>query len=291
MLAYGLYPSVLLFEQDWLTPALSNVLVVFGVLGLIHKKTWSLALGAFSLGCAISVHPSLLLLGLVSLFWGWKDSHLRWPILLGLCLALSPTVVWNAKMALLHWYHITGINPYMAMQKLNNTALRPGLEFAKLCRLSLQKVAERKYSGKRNTRGRPFKSSKQCRRYLTKILVVSQYWDPRNEDYRCRRDEPILQPLRWNPIDLASFSHWVFGHLQCRKSVKESPASHLPFFGWPPIYHDHILCLRSLSVATVPFWLFVRLGLLSLWKNLERDCPLYWVWWLQWWSWDPLIQG
>ena len=281
MLAYGLYPSVLLFEQDWLTPALSNVLVVFGVLGLIHKKTWSLALGAFSLGCAISVHPSLLLLGLVSLFWGWKDSHMRWPILLGLCLALSPTVVWNAKNgspALVS--HNGGINLYIGNgENWNNTVfLRPGLEFRQWV---MQAEPAKRNVAERNI----FWQEKTLEAVLSNPLnsavaiLTKTYWSfhnteiPRNEDYRCRLDEPILQPLRWNPIRFGLiFPLGVLGILQCRKSVKESFAFHLPFF-WLAAHLPLIIFFVSdrYRVATVPFLVILSaIGLLSLWKNAER---------------------
>ena len=103
MLAYGLYPSVLLFEQDWLTPALSNALVVFGILGIVHPKKWSLLLGGLSLGCAISVHPSLLLLGGASLYWGWKHAQGGFPFYSAFVWRSHPLSFGTRTMGHLRW--------------------------------------------------------------------------------------------------------------------------------------------------------------------------------------------
>ena len=87
------YPSVLLFEQDWLTPALSNALIKW-ILGIVHPKKWSLLLWDF-LGCAIQFTQVYFLGGAFST--GVEACSGGLPILLGFCLALSPTVIWNTN--------------------------------------------------------------------------------------------------------------------------------------------------------------------------------------------------
>ena len=277
----GFTPSVLLFEQDWLTPALSNALVVLGILGIVHPKKWSLLLGGLSLGCAISVHPSLLLLGGASLYWGWKHAQGVLPILLGFCLALSPTVIWNTNNgapALVS--HIGGINLYIGNgENWSETVfLRPGLEFRKWVMQAepdKRNVAQRNdYWQKKTLEAVTSHPLNSAMAILTKL-----YWSihnieiPRNEDYRCRLDEPILQPLAWNPIRYTLlFPLGVLGIWRCKRENKGEFGAHLPLF-WLAAHLPLVIFFVSdrYRVATLLFLAMLSaVGILVLWQQSER---------------------
>lgn len=233
---YSFYPTTLLFEQDWLTPTLSNFLTVFALISLMSRRVWMIAFGGFLLGGAISVHPSLVLLGVAVVFWAWRQKTSPLLVIVGMCLALSPTIIWNiqdGKPALVS--HNSGINLYIG----NNTEwretvfMRPGLKFRKWVLQadpSERRLEERNHYWLEKTKDDISASP------LTwgGALLTKAYWSihnteiPRNEDYRCRTTEPALQWVRGIPIYYGwVLSFAVLGLFQCFSAPKQSQARNL----------------------------------------------------------------
>lgn len=207
---YALYPQALLFEQDLLTPALTNLLGVAALALLWGGDSGrpSAARGGLAgllLGLAVVVHPTWLLaaVGLLGLraLQGLRAAALAGA--LGLGLALAPTAVLNTfkfeQPALVS--HNGGLNAWLGnnLDWRETMFLRPGLPFRKLV---LQAEPDRRDVAARNdywwarlreeVGGRPLA--------LASILLTKAHWSihdteiPRNEDYRCRTDDG---PMRW----------------------------------------------------------------------------------------------
>jgi hypothetical protein len=277
---YSFYPTTLLFEQDWLTPTLSNFLTVSAIICLMSRKVWMIVLGGFLLGGAISVHPSLMLLGMAVIFWVWRQNKPPLLVIVGMCIALAPTVIWNiqdGKPALVS--HNAGINLYIG----NNTEwketvfMRPGLKFRQWVLQadpSERDLEERNHYWLERTQNDILDSPMAW----GGALLTKAYWSihnteiPRNEDYRCRTSEPALQWLRVIPI----YYGWVLlfgvlGFFQCSLAPKQSKARDLSVL-WLGAHLPLIVFFVSdrYRLSAWPFLaLIAAIGINSLFKKVD----------------------
>ena len=89
-------------------------------------------------------------------------------------------------------------------------------------------------------------------------ILTKLYWSihnieiPRNEDYRCRLDEPILQPLAWNPIRYTLYFTGVLGIWRCKRENKGELVHICLCLVGCPFASGHFFCSTD-TVATLPF--------------------------------------
>ncbi len=206
-LIYGLHPHMLMFEQDILTPALSNFLLIFALL-LALKPTFarSLACGLFS-GVSAVVHPTLLLtvFGFAHLIHSRSGKLL--PFFLAFGLSLVPTTatnISNGDFALVS--QNSGINFYIGNNPdWKKTSFLPaGLSFRQL---ALEAEPHKRGLSDRNKywRDRALMEIADAPVYWLGALGTKLYWSvhsteiPRNEDYRCRMRQSDLQWFSYLP--------------------------------------------------------------------------------------------
>jgi hypothetical protein len=281
-LIYSMHPGILMYEQDVLTPALSGFLTVAAL---------SLSLGSGRLGCglsglcsglAASVHPTLLLASGALGGAVWRRSGRLLPFAAGLAIALAPSVSYNSAQGMPALVsHNAGINFYIGNSTdwKETSFLRPGLPFR---RLALE--------AEPHLRTLPERNSYWIKRALSDIsgspagwagaILEKGYWSihareiPRNEDYRCRYQNPALGwmgllPSRWG---------WVFplaiaGLLAHRKEPLVKSTGLL----WLSVHLPLLLFLVSdrYRVSCWPFLsLLAPLGLLWIWRSRRRGRAL-----------------
>lgn len=222
---YGLFPSVVMFEHDILTPA-TSLAALAGGLSLVaswldgeHSGSKGLAvigLAGLLLGAAAAIHPSLLLgvgaLGLAVAWRAWPDRALA-PVLAlvaGIAAPLAPTTLENLDRfgtpTLVS--HNSGINLYLGNNaRFRETMfLRPGLPFRQL---ALEAEPAERDLPTRNAwwKERVWREAAEAPRVALSVLAVKALWSvhtteiPRNEDYRCRtRPLAALSLLGWIPV-------------------------------------------------------------------------------------------
>ena len=211
-LLFSLYPTTLLFEQDILTPALTGACLVGALLCLLGGRLWAAPLGGLLVGLAVVCHPTYLLAGAGLGLWRARQPGGRragLAFLLALALALVPTTARNLRdfgePALVS--HNAGINFYLG----NNPAwrrtafLRPGLPFREL---ALEAEPHRRNVAERDDywRQRTLEEIADHPDAWAATLATKLYWSvhsteiPRNEDYRCRVEDPALGWLGWLPV-------------------------------------------------------------------------------------------
>lgn len=210
ILVYGLYPSTLLFEQDVLTPALTNAALAGALwLSLEGGKAGlpRLALAGLLCGLAVAVHPTLLLAGLVLLGALLVERAPAPRVLafgLGLALPLVPTT-WE-NLSRFHSFtpvsHNAGINLFLGNNPdwRTTTFLTPGLPFRQL---ALQADPDARDVHQRDLywRGQVWAELALHPGAMILALGGKALWSvsnveiPRNEDYRCRM--AVGEPLGW----------------------------------------------------------------------------------------------
>jgi hypothetical protein len=216
-LLYALYPSVVLFEHDLLTPAVTSVALVGG-LSLLWPAAagalpvwWRAALGGLCLGLAVAVHPTYLLGALVLLAqvaWvGWTTGRRLLPaaaLALGVAAPVAPTTVenWRQFGAFELVSHNAGVNFYLGNNPdwVETSFLRPGLPFRQLV---LEAEPHKRDAPARNAywKQRTWNDIANDPLGFVGRLAAKAAWSvsntevPRNEDYRCRTRDG--QPLAW----------------------------------------------------------------------------------------------
>jgi tetratricopeptide (TPR) repeat protein len=231
---FGLFPSVVMFEHDILTPA-TSLAALAGGLSLVaawldreHPGPRGLAvigLAGLLLGAAAAIHPSLLLgvavLGFAVVWRAWPDRALGPVVALavGTAAPLAPTTLENLDRfgtpTLVS--HNSGINLYLG----NNASfretmfLRPGLPFRQL---ALEAEPAERDLPTRNAwwKQRVREEAAEAPRVALAVLAVKALWSvntteiPRNEDYRCRtRPLAPLALLRWLPVRFGLVFPWA----------------------------------------------------------------------------------
>jgi tetratricopeptide (TPR) repeat protein len=218
VLLYSLYPSTLLFELDILTPALTSAALVGALLCVMSPAWWPAPLAGALCGMAAVCHPTYLFVaGWLGVWRGGQPAGRRalagFVVVLAICLA--PTTARNiqdtGRPVLVS--HNAGLNFYLGNNpRWRETAfLRAGLPFRQLV---LDAQPHRRDVAARNaywwSRSRAEISADPAA--WTGALLTKSYWSvhnnetPRNEDYRCRTEEPALAWLRWLPVHYG----WVF---------------------------------------------------------------------------------
>ncbi len=220
---YALYPSVVLFEHDILTPAVTGAAFT-GALLLAWPRAegglpvaWKAALAGLLLGVAVAVHPTYLLGAAVLLGWlglvGWRAGRRLAPavaLAAGLAAPVLPTTVknWQQFERFELVSHNAGVNFFLGNNPdwVETSFLRPGLPFRKLV---LEAETDRRDAPARNDYWKQRTWGHIANdpvgwvgRLLTKAMwSVSNTEIPRNEDYRCRtRSGQALGWLRWLPV-------------------------------------------------------------------------------------------
>ncbi len=247
---YALYPTTLLFELDLLTPSITALLIAGAFALLLPAGAPGLrrSLGAgLCLGAAASFHPSTLLAA-PALAWGLRTRGRR-PVaalLLGTALALSPTTGAN----LLRFGQPSlvsqndGLNFYLGNNPdwRETSTLRPGLEFRQL--VLEADPATRGTTFARNTywRQRSLEAIAAAPWSWLEALTTKAAWSindaeiPRNEDYRCRLQRPVMSWIGRLPLSyglafplagLGALTLWRLGGL-ARAVPLSWLALHLP---------------------------------------------------------------
>ncbi len=219
-LLYTLYPTVLLFEQDILTPALTGALLT-GALVLVWRQRsvrgWRGGLAGLLLGVCAAVHPTYLLAvpALVGVLAVGRQPRTALALVLGLALGLAPTTWRNWH----EWDQVAlvsqnaGLNLYLANNPdwKDTGFLKAGLPFRQLV---LEAEPHRRDQFERNAYWLQ-RTSDEVRAdpatwlggVATRMVwSVSRLEIPRNEDYRCRTATGPLSWVGWLPVRYA----WVF---------------------------------------------------------------------------------
>ncbi len=245
---FGLFPSVVMFEHDILTPAMSLAAFVGGLLLMLAAQEhaspgargWAvLAVGGLLLGVSAAIHPTLLLGALPVLVvtaLGLRRSPAR---VLGLVLAVSapfvPTTVENLDRfgAPTLVSHNAGINLYLGNNANFRETMffRPGLPFRQL---ALEAEPADRDLPARNAywKDRVWSEAWASPRVAASVLAVKALWSvntteiPRNEDYRCRtRPGESLGFLRWIPVRFGLvFPFALIGAVVAVRRRREVPA-------------------------------------------------------------------
>ncbi|MEL6349675.1 MAG: hypothetical protein AAFV53_41610 [Myxococcota bacterium] len=209
---FSLYPTTVMFELDILTPALTIALSLGGLLCVLSPRWWVAGAGGLLSGLAVVVHPTMLIAGAVMGLWralqpnGRSASGLFF-VLLGVC--LIPTTVKNYRdygdVALVSYNG--GLNFYLGNNPRwrETSMLRAGLAFRELvleANPAERDMAERDaYWWSRSIE----ESTKAPVAWLASIGTrviwsVNDLEIPRNEDYRCRFEEPALRWIGLLPV-------------------------------------------------------------------------------------------
>jgi 4-amino-4-deoxy-L-arabinose transferase-like glycosyltransferase len=207
-LMFALYPSVLMFELDLLTPALTIAVLVLILWCCRADSGWfRVGLAAALAGLASAVHPSFMVLGVVVVVWAAWTFRPRGPAvmaaLLGLGLGLAPLAGENLER--FDTVQVTsmnaGINFYMGNGRdwKRTSFLRPGLQFRQM---ALEAEPARRDGFERNAywKSRAFSDIAAAPHRWLLALGTKAVWSvsdteiPRNEDMRCRTRKG---PLAW----------------------------------------------------------------------------------------------
>jgi len=220
---FVLYPSTLLFEQDLLTPALTQCAVVMSLLLLWREggpTPFRALLAGVILGAAAVVHTTILAgLGSAAVgLWIWKPTLRRriGSLALGAGLALAPTTAINMA----RWGQATlvsdnaGLNFYLGNNPdWKRTAfLQAGLPFRML--IMDAEPGKRRLTHERNAywKARAWEEIGDAPGAWLSTLAIKALWSinhreiPRNEDYRCRTAEGPMRWIGWLPVRFG----WVF---------------------------------------------------------------------------------
>jgi tetratricopeptide (TPR) repeat protein len=220
---HALYPTVLLFEHDLLTPAVTGAAFT-GALALLWPgehcglpAAWRAGLGGLLLGVAVAVHPTYLLAAGVLGLWlavaGWRAGR-RWlpaaALVVGVAAPIAPTAKenWDRFGVVELVSHNAGVNLYLGNNPdwVETTLLRPGLPFRQLV---LEAEPHRRDAPARNDywKSRTFAAIANDPGTWLATLGAKAVWSlsdtevPRNEDYRCRtRDGEALHWLGRLPV-------------------------------------------------------------------------------------------
>lgn len=214
---HTLYPTVLLFEHDLLTPAVTGAAFTAG-LALLWPRTegglpaaWRAGLAGLLLGVAVAVHPTYLLAAAVLGAWlalsGWRAGRRMLPaaaLALGLAAPIAPTAMenWQRFGVVELVSHNAGVNLYLGNNPgwVDTSLLRPGLPFRQLV---LEAEPHRRDAPARNTywKSRTWSTIANDPATWISTLGAKTVWSlsntevPRNEDYRCRTR--VGQALHW----------------------------------------------------------------------------------------------
>ncbi|MEC8423344.1 MAG: hypothetical protein VX000_06175 [Myxococcota bacterium] len=205
---HALYPSVLLFEHDLLTPAVTGAAFTGGLALLWPAErdgvpsAWCAALGGLLLGVAVAVHPTHLLAAAVLGLWlawvGWSARRNLVPVIVwaaGIAAPIAPTAIenWERYGVVEPVSHNAGVNFYLGNNAdwVETTLLRPGLPFRKLV---LEAEPHRRNAPARNEywKARTWADISRAPSTWLRTLATKTVWSlsntevPRNEDYRCR---------------------------------------------------------------------------------------------------------
>lgn len=205
---HALYPTVLLFEHDLLTPAVTGAAFT-GALALLWPPAsgglpaaWRAGAAGLLLGLAVAVHPTYLLAaGVLGLWLGLAGLRAgrRWlpaaALALGLAVPVAPTAVenWQRFGVFELVSHNAGVNLYLGNNPdwVDTTLLRPGLPFRQLV---LEAEPHRRDAPARNDywKARTWAAIANDPGTWLSTLGAKVVWSlsntevPRNEDYRCR---------------------------------------------------------------------------------------------------------
>jgi hypothetical protein len=220
---YTLHPSVLMYELDLLTPAVTAVAMAFVLLLLAGTvSVWRSLSAGLLLGLASSVHPTFLFAGIAIVPWLWwsqrgQSGALKTAVaaVVGLGLGVAPMTQANID----QFEHVSvtsnnsGINFFMGNngEWRETSFLRPGLRFRKL---ALEAEPYKRDGFERNSYwlSRSFSEIAAAPHVWAGTLATKALWSindveiPRNEDYRCRSDEASLS---WFGLRLVRYG-WVF---------------------------------------------------------------------------------
>ncbi len=217
---FTLYPTLLLFEQDILTPALTGALFV-GALVLVWLRKapapWRGGLAGLLMGICAAVHPTYLLAvpALVLVIGPRRHRRTVFALVLGLAIGLAPTTIRNWRdwdqVALVS--HNAGLNLYLANNPdwKNTGFLKAGLPSR---RLFLEAEPHKRDSFQRNEYwlDRTRQAVMEDPGAWFKGVATRALWSvnrleiPRNEDYRCRTAKGSLAWLGWLPVRYG----WLF---------------------------------------------------------------------------------
>ena len=214
---HALYPTVVLFEHDLLTPAVTGLAFTAALSLLWPRKEASLpsgvraALGGLCLGVAVAVHPTYLLAAGVLAAWlawvGLRAGRRFLPavaLAVGLAAPIAPTTIqnWRQFGVIELVSHNAGVNLYLGNNPdwVETTLLRPGLPFRQLV---LEAEPHRRDAPARNDywKARTWAAVANGPGIWLQTLGSKLVWSlsdtevPRNEDYRCRTREG--EALAW----------------------------------------------------------------------------------------------
>jgi len=290
---YTLYPTVILFEQDILTPALTGALFV-GALVLVWLRdsltSWRGALAGLLLGVCAAVHPTYLLV-VPPLIWILRQRRKTVLALgLGLALGLAPTTVRNWRdfdqVALVS--HNAGLNLFLANNPdwKDTGFLKAGLPFRQLV---LEAEPHLRDSFARNEYWLDRTRSEVLEDPATWLggVATRALWSvnrleiPRNEDYRCRTSKGALSWVGWLPVRYA----WVFplALLGGVRSWRRGERGLALLWG---ALHAQLLIFLVADRYRVSTWPLVALagagglGVVLDWVRAHRVPGRTWVWWL-----------
>lgn len=216
---FTLSPTVLLFEQDILTPALTGALFVAALVAVWRDEASpgrGLAAG-LAMGACAAVHPTYLL-AVPALAWGVGLKRQTTTVLalgLGLALGLAPTTVRNLRdfdqLALVS--HNAGLNLFLANNPdwKDTGFLKAGLPFRQLVLEAephlRDSFARNDYWLDRTRQAVLDDPVSWAGGVATRALwSVNHLEIPRNEDYRCRTAKGPLSWVGWLPVRFG----WLF---------------------------------------------------------------------------------
>ena len=299
---FVLYPSTLLFEQDLLTPALTQFAVVMALLLLWREggpSPFRALLAGAILGTAAVVHTTLLAaLGAAAVgLWIWKAPLRRriGSLALGAGLALAPTTAINMA----RWGQLTlvsdnaGLNLYLGNNPdWKRTAfLQAGLPFRML--VMDAEPGTRRLTHERNAywKARAWDEIAEAPGTWLGTLATKAVWSvnhreiPRNEDYRCRTAKGPLAWIAWLPVRYG----WMFplGFLGAMVLWRQKRAERMVPLFWAALHVPMIFFLVSdryriaswplvcLCAAAGSAWVLQKWG---EWKGGWRPARKHWPW-------------
>jgi len=263
-LLFGLYPTLVLFALDILTPAWTGAAVVGALCALLlpagRPGLLRLLVAGLALGLAAALHPTHLLLGLgcallVGLGWipsavaagaglGLQRGLAVGALALGLAAPLAPTALHNYRQFGVFELvsHNAGLNLYLGNSpRMEEVAfLRAGLPFRKLV---LDAEPDDRDLPARNAywRGRLASEVGADPGGALRVQLTKLRWGlhdteiPRNEDLRCRtRSGQALAWLRWAPVryGMVLSAAWMGWLALRRRQATAAVAAGLPRWPW-----------------------------------------------------------
>ena len=287
-LIFGLHPSVLMFELDLLTPALTMFAVAF-VLWVAQYRERPLALGCSAGLTALmsSVHPSMLILGLAVIAWAalQRSRAALLAALLGLCLGLMPLAQQNLDRfgRLQVTSTNAGLNFYLgnSAQWRDSSFLRPGLQFRKLA-LEARPAERDGFERNEYWKSRALSDIAAAPHLWVGALFTKALWSvsdteiPRNEDYRCRTEEG---PLAWLGLRLVRYGLvFPLAILGALVVWRRRPEDRFVVLAWAALHLPVVLFIVSdrYRMTTWPMMsLLAPLGLRAGWGWLKGDGRRY----------------